>query len=323
MLHITNGDSAGDTLRTFLDNVVVTCDPLHDGPTLRLEGVEWAGMRARHRGVEETPEALAQWDAGINSAGEHEEAVLWFEHDLYDQLLIIRTLDLLARRAERDRAEQAPPLHTAVSLICIDRFPGVEPFYGLGQLNPEQLKSLLPPRKPVTAAQYDVTSTAWKAFREPQPPALVELVATPGALDALPFLRDALIRFFEEFPSTFNGLSRTGQSALDALAEKPMTRRDLFRATERREERPFMGDLGFFDMVRDLSSARVPLVTVDGETVAITAAGRDVRAGRRDAVRVNVIDLWRGGHHLANRTGSRGDPGRQTLGSLHRRWHAK
>src|SRR5205085_9332164 len=97
MLHITNGDSAAGTLREFLDNVVTTCDPLHDGPALPLEGVDWARMRARQLGVEETPETLAQWDAGVNSAGEHDEAVLWFEHDLFDQLQIIRTLDLLVR----------------------------------------------------------------------------------------------------------------------------------------------------------------------------------------------------------------------------------
>src|SRR5438046_201391 len=167
MLHITNGDSAAGTLRKFLDEVVTTCDPLHDGPTLPLEGVDWARMRTRQLGVEETPETLAQWDAGVNSAAEHEEAVLWFEHDLFDQLQIIRTLDLLARRAEQDGAPQAPALHTAVSLICIDRFPGVEPFYGLGQLTAEQLKSLLPTRKPVTAGQYAVASKTWNAFREP------------------------------------------------------------------------------------------------------------------------------------------------------------
>ena len=80
-----------------------------------------------------------------------------------------------------------------------------------------------------------------------------------------------------------------------------------------------MGDLGFFDIVRDLSSARVPLVTLDDETVAITDAGRDVRDGRRNAIAVNGIDQWRGGHHLTNSTAWRWDAGRQTLVSLNPR----
>ncbi|HEV3138979.1 MAG TPA: DUF1835 domain-containing protein [Vicinamibacterales bacterium] len=322
VLHITNGDSAAATLRAFVNPVVITIDPLFDGPARALEGEEWAEMRARHLGLDYTQSTLAEWDAGIRGADRHDEVVLWFEHDLYDQLLLIRTLDLLARqRADRLRrqAEQAPPLHTTVSLICIDRFPGVEPFYGLGQLNAVQLKSLFPARKAVTARQYDVASAAWRAFREPDPSALVELVRANGALDALPFLRAAIVRFFEEFPSTSNGLSRTQQLALDALAGTPMRLHELFRSAQRREARPFMGDLGFFDIVRDFASARVPLVTIDGDAVAITDAGREVRDGRRNAIAVNGIDQWRGGVHLTNAQPWRWDAGTQTLVSLNRR----
>ena len=41
-----------------------------------------------------------------------------------------------------------------MSLICIDRFPGVERFIGLGQLDPAQLASLYPSRRQVTAEQF-------------------------------------------------------------------------------------------------------------------------------------------------------------------------
>jgi hypothetical protein len=47
-LHITNGDSAAGTLRTFLaDPVYVTCDVLHDGPAPAVDGDEWHDVRAR------------------------------------------------------------------------------------------------------------------------------------------------------------------------------------------------------------------------------------------------------------------------------------
>src|SRR6266849_5721966 len=138
MLHITNGDCAGSTLRAFLsDPVTITCDVLHEGP------------------LPMAPEWLAA------APNENDEVVFWFEHDLFDQLLLIRALHVI-----RDARN--------VSLICIDRFPGVEPFFGLGQLNAEQLKSLFPTRKPVTAAQYEVASRTWNAFREPEPAALVD-----------------------------------------------------------------------------------------------------------------------------------------------------
>jgi len=124
----------------------------------------------------------------------------------------------------------------------------------------------------------------------------------------LPFLRDALRRFFAEFPSTFNGLSRTEELALAALRDGGMAGGALFAAAQAEEERPFMGDSTFFGTLRALASARVPLVTIangPGELdlrsklIAITAAGREVLAGARDHVAINGINRWRGGVHLA------------------------
>ena len=68
-----------------------------------------------------------------------------------------------------------------------------------------------------------------------------------------------------------------------------------------------MGDLSFYDVVRALGSARVPLVAIDNAadstdlrlaSVAITTVGREVLAGRNDHVALNGIDRWRGGVHL-------------------------
>ena len=97
-LHITNGDCAADTLRTFLpDPVKITCDVLHDGP------------------IVPAPAWLAA------ATAEYDEVVFWFEHDLFDQLLLIRALDLIGESTGPERPSN-------VSLICIDRFPGVVPF---------------------------------------------------------------------------------------------------------------------------------------------------------------------------------------------------
>ena len=85
-----------------------------------------------------------------------------------------------------------------------------------------------------------------------------------------------------------------------------------------------MGDMPFFDILERLASARVPLVTVEARPggaglrqarIAITAAGRDVLAQRADHVRLNGIDLWRGGVHLtgSDRSPWRWDTQRETL----------
>ncbi len=66
-----------------------------------------------------------EWDAKLAAFADYDEVVLWFEHDLFDQLLLVRHLDWFSRR---DLGR------TALSLICVGEFPGFEPFHGLGQL---------------------------------------------------------------------------------------------------------------------------------------------------------------------------------------------
>src|SRR5437588_10322268 len=103
-LHITNGSSAGDTLQTFVDGqVVLTHDVLHEGPAPRVGGDAWHATRARFLAdtydphVDEIRADLARVDRTIADAVEHDDIVLWFEHDLFDQLQVIRNLDLLVR----------------------------------------------------------------------------------------------------------------------------------------------------------------------------------------------------------------------------------
>jgi len=334
-LHITNGDCAADTLRSFLtDPVLVTCDVLHDGPAPAIDGDAWHEVRARwltdayDAAFAETRASLAAFDRTVTQPGRHDEIVLWFEHDLFDQLLLIRTLDLLVR-LKPDTTYGGASQHvassfgrTSVSLVCIGEFPGVERFIGLGQLNAEQLASLYPQRKQVTAEQFALASAAWRAFRAETPSELQSLMVR---LDGtLPFLPGAIHRLFEEYPSTTNGLSRSAHATLRALDAGPLDAGVLFSKTQIEEPRPFMGDLGHFDIVRALASARVPLLTVvpepsaqdlRGHEVSITDAGRRVLAGRDDAVALNGIDEWRGGVHLvgADRSPWRWSPDRKTL----------
>jgi hypothetical protein len=322
-LHVTNGDCAGDKLRRIVDGAVtITADPLHEGPAPAVDGDAWYDLRARFLSngdarFEDIKAQLAAWDRAILDGARAGSVVLWFEHDLFDQLQLIRTLDVIGR-------PERAALHSKASLICIDRFPGVERFVGLGQLAAEQLATLVGTEHPVTPEQYALASRAWKAFRSSDPRALFDLTVALEGDTTLEFLRDALLRFFAEYPSASNGLSQTAQLALDVLAEDPMAGGALFAAAQSREARPFLGDTIFFEILRTLASARVPLVSLSSSAqevdlqsclVAITDAGRAVAAGRSDHVALNGIDLWRGGVHLAGADSSpwRWDAGGETL----------
>src|SRR6266581_4963758 len=107
MLHITNGDSVGGTLReTGLPGDILTWrDILHEGPTpagLSLE--QMSQLRAQFlagRALGPYEEVLADFrsrDTTLAQFAAHQEVILWFEHDLYDQLQLIQLLDWFSRQ---------------------------------------------------------------------------------------------------------------------------------------------------------------------------------------------------------------------------------
>src|SRR5947207_15830375 len=80
-------------------------------------------------------------DTTLAQFAAHKEVILWFEHGLYDQLQLIQLLDWFSHQA---RAA------TTLSLICINSFPHIAHFTGLGAFTPSQLRSLLETRHPLT-----------------------------------------------------------------------------------------------------------------------------------------------------------------------------
>jgi hypothetical protein len=328
-MHVTHGDITGNALgRLYPDNtLVVWRDALHEGPVptgisdAELSEVRSAFLASQGWGLE--ADVLAQFverDATLARYEDFDEVVLWFEHDLYDQLQLIQILDRLPGQSEEE---------TTISSITIDEFPGVEPFHGLGQLNDDQLSSLFPKREPVTDEQLILARNAWAAVREPNPNA-IELILD-GESDALPYLGAALVRYLQQFPEAETGLSRTERQVLEAVSSGPLTSQELFSANQEREESPFMGDLIFFDHLGRLGHGQRPLVEQEtghpilsirsqddlpaflAQRLVSTERGRDVLAGNDDWAG-GPTDKWLGGVFLqAEHPGWRWDPESQRL----------
>jgi hypothetical protein len=303
MLHLTNGDSVAQTLREsgVRGEIVVWAETLHDGPIpMSVSREQWRQIRAHHYAdcgfgsLGESLRTLTDWDTAVDFSKEHDEIILWLEHDLFDQLLLIRHLDWLSGEG----------LGSALSsLVCVDAFPGVERFVGLGQLNSSQLASLLPARRAITAEQFRLGRLAWHAFGSSNPRDLDEVLQ--GDCTPLPFLAAALRRWQEEFPSIGNGLGRTENAALSVVASGPRTGFHLFQECQRSEDRPFLGDSSFWHRLDHLARGADPLIEasprgrVTGSTVlTLTEMGRRVLDGQGDAIRLNGIDRWLGGIHL-------------------------
>jgi hypothetical protein len=308
VLHVLNGDCTRIILEQtdIPGETVVWADVLHDGPTpYGLSPGDWRELRAGDL-ADADPQQRARFltdlrraDETLERHAEYDEVVFWFEHDLFDQLLLIRHLDWIASKG-CDRSK--------FRLICIGEFPGRPRFAGLGELTPQELASLFPHRRPISGAEVTLGTTLWRAFGAPDPLPLAHLILETDT-SPLPFVAGALRRHLEDFPSTSDGLSRSERQILSVVSQGHDDAMEAFRAAARLEERVFMGDLTFFRIMKGLTIGRAPLLTHEGEwrfdapptgVFALTDAGRSVLAGRADYIALNGIDRWMGGVHLTD-----------------------
>ena len=208
--------------------------------------------------------------------------MLWFEHDLYDQLQLIQILAGL------------PDLPTRVELICIGTFPGRPDFDGLGELEPDELASLWPRAhrgharaRPPRARRVGRRCAATTRARSPAPP--------PRPTSACPTSRPALKRLLEELPGTRDGLGRTERQLLEAVAagarDRAATRSSRAMAAE---EAPFMGDTIAFDR---LAAPRRASCTTTAPCSSPPTA-RPCWPAKADRVALIGFDRWLGGLHV-------------------------
>ncbi len=317
-LHITNGDSAANILMDshISGDVLPWRDPMHHGPfPAGLDLADLSSVRARYLAgpsldVGDVERDFRLRDDRLRAAASYDRVVLWFEHDLLDQLQILQLLDWFGR------AELGS---THLELICIDRFDGVEPFRGIGQLNPDQMASLTSVRQPVTSDQIALATTGWAAFRSYDPRDLEGFLA--GDLTPLPFLSAALHRHLEEYPWLASGLTRTERQIMSLVASGVSGPGRLFANNMDLEDAYFIGDWRTFQIISDLCVGEEPLLSCEtgpfwhppnaargrdaflGQQLRLTEVGETVLSGKRSAFDMVTRDYWLGGVHL--RSGQR------------------
>src|SRR5262249_40676533 len=148
-----------------------------------LDAETWREMRARH--FPETPDGLLEklrrdlkeFDDAVAGFFKHEEVVIWLDHKVMDQLLLIRLLDWFSRRDLGN---------VKLSLICIGEYPGAQYFVGLGGCKPEWLAGLMDIRHEVSEGELRAGRAAWEAFTSPDPRLIERFLASDTS--ALPFL---------------------------------------------------------------------------------------------------------------------------------------
>ncbi|WP_019616949.1 hypothetical protein [Psychromonas ossibalaenae] len=299
ILNITNGDCAVEIMKKAdIPGIFLPWrDVLHDGPVPEhLSLQELSTVRAQFiidRGwgaPDEIIESFIQRDNELNACRKYEKVILWFEHDLYDQLQLLQILDWFDKNLTGA---------TELFMICTEQY--------LGSLSPEEIKDLMQYKQLVTKEHLTLSARAWSAFRSHSPEKWCRLLNTDTS--ALPFLSGAIVRLLQEYPSCSNGLSRTAEQVLQVISQGENHPGKVFTSTQKLEERIFLGDSSFWVVLHELLESNPPLITLPegqkltlpagkGQQLSITSAGLKVLAGKVNLLDISPLDRWIGGVHL-------------------------
>ncbi len=263
ILHITGGDCSGSALAKsgVPGDVFVWHDILYDGP--RKTG--WPDedtVRARARFIEQATgggldgelilNTLKNQYRRLETAADYARLVLWFDACLFDQAMLAHILACLRFKEIRN-----------VDLLCVDAFPGIVPFDGLGQLLPEQMASVYNQRRPVTEEQFCFAECVDNAFALQDTAAFARLSALADA--PLPWIPSAVKRWMQEQPDGKTGLGRLEKLALEAVRSGRERPAEIFDYVSASDPHPhFWGDTTLWAKINALAGHKPPLVQICG-----------------------------------------------------------
>jgi hypothetical protein len=307
-MHIRCGHDIRQTLKDagFQGEFNLHINPYLQGPV--TADADWLQRRARfitdnfgpyqNLKYEEVLQDCREEEARLERASrDFERVVLWFEHDRFDQFVLLRCLAWFAQHG-------APP---RLELVSTNDFPGSRHFLGLGQLPPEALRILWTKRSTLGTEHVLLGQQAWEAFRAPDPRGLGKLMQS--TLPLLPYLPAALHRHLQELPSLHNGLGLTHQLLLQTIGEFDSIRiSSLVGLVIGKHDPLTSGDISMDTILRELAAVPEPLVLREDihevkqwtmDTVTITKAGRRLLAGEVNWLELPVAERWVGGVRIA------------------------
>ncbi len=263
VFHITSGDIAGKSLaKAGLEGeVFVWHDILYDGPrhpgwpdedTLKARALFLENFTAKGLVMNFILETFHDQYQRLANAASYDRVVLWFDACLFDQSMLAHILACLSLKQIRN-----------VDLICVNAFPGIQPFHGLGQLQPDQFASLYDSRCRVSNEQFEFAVLADKAFAVQDFALLTELSQT--ASPPLPFMPAAAARWLAEQPDPVTGLGRLERLALEAVRGGCRTPDEIFASVAAADTPPqFWGDTTLWARINGLADRVPALVEIEG-----------------------------------------------------------
>jgi hypothetical protein len=306
-LIITNGDNAVETIKNcgISADFIPWRDVLHDGPVPNCDSLdELSKIRAEFLTTlswgdfDSILKMFQERDSKLAHFVNYEEVILWFEHDLYDQLQLLQILDWFSKQ---------DLLNIRITQICGDEF--------ITEISTKKLLYYFENRKIVSDSMLKLSQIGWKAFCSDDIIQLQKFIE--NGHDELPFLNDAMKRFLQEYPDKTNGLSRSERQILEIIRPGKKKPSEIFIKFQEYEDAKYLGDWTFFHYINNLiidkrhslieTSTKEPfkfppLYENDkqflSQNLQITETGEKVLSGELNHIDLNGINKWLGGVHL-------------------------
>lgn len=344
-LHIVNGDSTADMLANIPElsgDVIVWRDVLHEGLVLPSAHPEYSTTRAtfiaqmlclvdiKASYKQQFDQVKSDFDTRarlFKAIAQYQEIVLWFEHDLYDQLQLLEVLQQMNSELITE---------SNCYLVSINQHIETPFFHGFGNLTLAQLHQLYPNKTSITPEHRDYAQYFWSLITADNPSKIPFILKNTLAI--FPYLSAAIRRYCQEFPSVENGLTRTQQNLLSCIAQpaatlpyyrycltkynlddqqqslryqqtlsQPASTKRIFLQMQDLEVSPFMGDLGIEKELYLLSTLTRPLIKQNSPNngqqgyYQLTEAGLSLLNNNAHWLDYNDYDVYRGGVHITSK----------------------
>ena len=225
LLHITNGDSFTERLKTlpFKGDIVTWREMLCEGKTLSSVGSE-SFWKTRFEFLNKNYRISKSWFVektlkeyrSLCSHKQQDQIVLWFEYDLFCQINMLAVLSWLKTYRR----------HAEISLVCSGKEDNTERLYGLNDLSDEQLTEIYERRIILSQDDIEYADYVWQLYCSDNPMRLENL----ADFDSFQFkyLSEAIKAHLQRFPTIKNGLNAVENTVLGVAREqKPKSKRDL------------------------------------------------------------------------------------------------
>lgn len=269
LLHITNGDSFTERLKTLhLKGEIITWrEMLCEGKTLTNVGSE-TFWKTRFEFLNKNYKVSKSWFIektlkeyrSLCNHKQQDQIVLWFEYDLFCQVNMLAVISWLKTHRK----------YANISLVCSGKEDDSDKMYSLNELSDDYLSQLYENRIELTQDDIEYADYVWQLYCSDNPIRLENL--TDFSNYNFNYLSDAIAAHLKRFPTIKNGLNNLENQVLRlSVDEKPKSKRELLGTVLSNQ-----GIYGYGDMQIERMITNLKPLYATFNPVRLTKMGREI-----------------------------------------------